>query len=128
MIIETCYVALISLSSGLLFGMLLSKLMSLLLMKILRFKVELGFEISFPAIRSTLMVFSGIFVLTLLSNLRQIHLAKPVELLRGGQVGEKEPNTKWLLILVGLITLGSGYYIALTTESPLGALSMFLQL
>lgn len=125
MIIETCYVALISLSSGLLFGMLLSKLMSLLLMKILRFKVELGFEISFPAIRSTLMVFSGIFVLTLLSNLRQIHLAKPVELLRGGQVGEKEPNTKWLLILVGLITLGSGYYIALTTESPLGALSMF---
>jgi putative ABC transport system permease protein len=60
-----------------------------------------------------------------MNNLRQIHLAKPVELLKGGQVGEKEPKTKWILTLIGLLCLGIGYYIALTTESPLRALNLF---
>ena len=40
-------------------------------------------------------------------------------------MGEREPRAKWLLALIGFICLGSGYYIAVTTESPLQAISLF---
>ena len=125
MMYETIYITIISIFSGLLGGILLSKAMFLLLLKLLRFEVQMGFEISGPSILSTLILFGAIFFLTLLGNLRQIHLAKPIELLKGGQVGEREPKTKWLLTLFGLASIGAGYYLALTTESPIAALSLF---
>ena len=60
-----------------------------------------------------------------LNNLRQIHLANPIELVRGGQEGEKEPKTNWLLAIIGILCLGGGYFISLTTKSPLNALMLF---
>ncbi|MCR1899863.1 ABC transporter permease [Irregularibacter muris] len=125
MFFETLYVALISLIFGMLGGILLSKLMHLLLLKLLHFEVQMGFEISLPAILATIILFAIIFTLILFNSLRQIHLAKPIELLSGGQVGEKEPKTKWLLVIIGLLCLGAGYYIALTTESPIDAIMLF---
>lgn len=122
---ETFFVALISMTLGLFLGIAVSKLMFLVLLKILHFRVPMGFIISTKSLIKTAALFSFIFVLTLMNNLRQIHLAKPVELLKGGQVGEKEPKTKWILTLIGLLCLGTGYYIALTTESPLAALNRF---
>ena len=122
---ETLYIGMISIVVGLIGGVILSKLMFLLLLRLLRFEVQMGFEISSPSLVATLGLFGAIFALTLLNNLRQIYVAKPIELLKGGQVGEGEPKTKWLLTLTGLATLGTGYYLALTTESPLAALTMF---
>lgn len=125
MFFETLYVALLSLILGILGGILLSKLMHLLLLKLLHFEVQMGFNISVKAIIATIALFSIIFILILLNSLRQIHLSKPIELLSGGQVGEKEPKTKWILVIIGLLCLGGGYYIALTIESPLAAIMMF---
>lgn len=125
MIYETAYIAIISVLSGLISGIILSRAMFLLLLKILRFEVKLAFEISSSSIVSVLLLFAGIYLVTLVWNLWQVHLAKPVDLLKGGQVGEREPKAKWLLTLVGLISIGSGYYIALTTESPIAALVFF---
>ncbi|KLU64854.1 ABC transporter permease protein YxdM [Desulfosporosinus acididurans] len=122
---ETLYVAVISLGAGLLGGILLSKLIFMVLLKILNFEVPLGFNVSGPALAAALVLFAVIFLLTLLNTLRQIHLAKPVELLQGGQTGEKEPKTKWPLVVIGTLSLGAGYYISLTTQSPLTALSQF---
>jgi len=122
---EIFFVTLISMVLGLLLGIGVSKLIFLVLLKILHFKVPMGFFISIKSLIITATLFGFIFVLTLLNNLRQIHLAKPVELLKGGQVGEKEPRTRWVLTLIGLSSLGSGYYIAVTTEAPLAALNRF---
>ncbi|WP_040411700.1 hypothetical protein, partial [Desulfosporosinus sp. OT] len=119
------YVAVISLGAGLLGGILLSKLIFMVLLKILNFEVPLGFNVSGPALAAALVLFAGIFLLTLLNTLRQIHLAKPVELLQGGQTGEKEPKTKWPLVVIGTLSLGGGYFISLTTQSPLAAYSQF---
>ena len=55
----------------------------------------------------------------------QMKLANPMELLRGGNVGEKEPKTKVLMTLAGMVCLGTGYYIAFTTENPLKVLTLF---
>ncbi len=125
MFFETIYVSIISIIIGLLGGIVLSKLMYMLLLKLLRFKVPMGYAISFKAVYNTLILFGCIFLLTFINNLRQIHLTKPIELLKGGQVGEKEPKTKWLLTLIGLAALSAGYVIALITESPIAALYMF---
>lgn len=122
---ENLFVALLGMLMGLLWGIMLSKLMFLVLLKILNYAVPIGFFISVKSILKTIILFAFIFGLTLMNNLTQIHLAKPIELLKGGEVGEKEPKTKWLLTLVGLISLGGGYYIALTTESPLAVLNLF---
>lgn len=122
---ETFFIASTSIILGLLSGILISKLMFLVLLKILGFEVPLGFIISKPSITITVILFGLIFILTLLNNLRQIHLSKPVELLKGGQVGEKEPKTKWIMTIIGIVCLSAGYYIALTTESPLTAIYLF---
>ncbi len=122
---ETLFVAIISMILGLISGIAVSKLIFLVLLKILNFKVTMGFVISTNSIVKTVILFGSIFLLTLINNMRQIHLAKPVELLKGGQIGEKEPKTKWILTLIGILSLGAGYYIALTTEAPLAALNMF---
>lgn len=122
---ETFFVTIISMVVGLIGGILLSKLMFLVFLKILNFTVPMGFFISIQSLIITAILFGIIFVLTLINNLRQIHLSKPIELLKGGATGEKEPKTKWILTLFGVLCIAAGYYIALTTESPLGALNQF---
>ena len=125
MLWETVYTCLITVVGGLLLGILLSKLMLLLLYKILFFSVSFGFMVSWKSVGITAVLFVAIYLVALLLNLLHVHLSKPVELLKGGRVGEKEPKTKVLLAILGVVTLGAGYYIAITTESPLEALMLF---
>lgn len=122
---ETLFVAISSIGFGLLFGIILSKLMLLLLLRILNFPVPYGFEVSVLGVLFSLALFGAIFFVILLSNMVRIKLSNPIELLRGGNVGEKEPKTKWILSLSGVLTLAGGYYIAITVESPIAAIGLF---
>lgn len=122
---EFIFTSIFSLGAGLITGIILNKLMFLLLLKILKFKVSFGFYVSVPSIIKTLILFIGIFFATLLSNLIQIKMLKPIELLKGAQHGEKEPKTKWIMTIIGAIALGTGYGIALKVQSPLSALNLF---
>jgi putative ABC transport system permease protein len=99
--------------------------MLLFFYKLLRFSVPIGFSVSMPAITVTAILFCAVFAATLLMNLLHIRLSKPIELLKGGQAGEREPKTKALLAVLGVLALGGGYYIALTTKSPLTAIMLF---
>ena len=112
---ETLYVFVISLSAGLAFGIAVDKLMFLLLGKLIGAQVILGFFISIKVIVLTVKLAAVIFLLIFANAVCQIHIAKPVELLRDSSAGEKEPKTKWLMAAAGLICIGSGYYIASTT-------------
>lgn len=124
--IETLIIWAVSLALGILGGMVLGKLMHLLLLRILQYDVGIRFQISAPSILYTAVLFTFIFFLNWLYNLFQVRLANPVELLRGGNVGEREPRTKWLLALVGAAAMGAGYYLALTTERPIDAIDTFI--
>lgn len=126
MFLETLFTAVISLAGGILAGILGSKLALLLLLKLIHLPVQFGFYVSGMGILICSAAFGGVFLLTLLHNLRKVHLSRPIELLRGGNVGEKEPKAKWLMALIGFVCLGAGYYIAVTTESPIEAIPMFL--
>lgn len=125
MAVETILTAGISILGGLVFGIIFGKLMYLLLLKILHNSVDMQFSVNGTAIVQTVILFAGIFLLTYLYNILQIQLVNPVELLHGGNQREKEPKSRWLLVIVGVAALGNGYWIALTTEAPLEALLKF---
>lgn len=126
LLLETIFTTILSLAGGIAIGILASKLSLLLLLRLLHIPAVLGFYISTKGIITCLLMFGAIFLLILLLNLRRIHLSRPVELLHGNNTGEKEPKAKWLMALVGFICLGIGYYLAITTESPISAISIFL--
>ena len=95
------------------------------MLKLLDFDVAFGLTFSLKAALITLFIFAAIFLLILLNNIRLVHFASPVELLRGDKVGEREPKAKWLLVLIGVLTLGAGYLMAVTIQNPLEALMFF---
>ena len=58
-------------------------------------------------------------------HLMQMKLANPVELFAGQQCGGKGAETKWLMAILGVVCLGAGYAIAITTEQPMKVISLF---
>ena len=126
MFLETIITSIGSLAGGIAAGIIGSKLALLLLLKLLHIPSVLGFYISVKGIFTCLFMFGIIFLMILFLNLAKIHLSRPVELLRGNNTGEKEPAAKWLMALIGFICLGAGYYLAITTESPIKAITIFL--
>ena len=121
---ESLWLFLGALVFGLAAGLLLNKLMYMLIAKLLQFETLL-FYIEIQAILNTIGWFMGIFLFLFLYQIFQIHLSHPIELLKGDRVGEKEPKTRWLLTLIGFVSLGIGYAIALSVKSPLAAVGLF---
>lgn len=123
---ETLILLLVSLVLGIGLGILFDKLMFLLLMKLLGAAVSgLSFQILPSVVASTALIISVIFLLILLNSIRQIHLAKPIELLRGGEVGELEPKANWLLAVLGSLFLGAGYYISIAVTDAVTSILLF---
>lgn len=125
MAFETLYIAVISLIGGLLLGILLEKGMHLLLIKILDAEIILGFHVYGKALVVSCILFGIIFALIFLNSLRQISRSNPIELLQGGQVGEKEPKTKWIMAILGICCLAGAYTLSICLKNPLDALSGF---
>ena len=122
---ETIFTAAICLILGLGFGIIFSKVFFLILEMLLGGISPVPFVIPFFGIRNTVILFSCIFLATAVYNILQVRLSKPIELLHGGEAGEKEPRAHWLLAVIGAVLLGAGYYMALTIEDPIAALTMF---
>lgn len=119
---ENLYVAIFTLTAGLLFGIALDKAMFLLVSRMIGGEIPLGFFLSPRAVVETMVLFLGIYTLIFLNALRQIKTANPIELLHAGNMGEKEPKAKWFMAILGLLCTGAGYYLAITTENPVTSL------
>lgn len=126
MFYETLFTAVVSIGIGMLMGMLFGKLMFLLLIKLIGSSEIPAFQIPSEAVVNTLVTMALVFFAILLYNLARIHLTKPIELIHGGQIGEKEPKTKILLTIIGVLTMGAGYTFALTAKTPFQAMNNFL--
>lgn len=122
---ESIYVMAISFAGGIGLGVLLDKLMYAAISRLIKIDIPLGFYFSQKAAASTLVLFGILFFLIFINSLRMIHISKPIELLKGGNTAEKEPKSKWLTALLGVIFLGTGYYIAVTIKNPMMALLLF---
>lgn len=122
---ETFLVAFACIVLGLGFGILFSKILFLALGKVLGLAVPIAFVVPLEAVTITAVFFLAIFFLILLYNVLQVRLSKPIELLHGGEAGEKEPKAHWLLAVLGVLLLGAGYYLAIMIQSPIEALMFF---
>ncbi|MCM1187681.1 MAG: FtsX-like permease family protein [bacterium] len=99
-----------------LLGLLFSKLIFLLLLNLVELPVDSALRLS-PAAFLDLFSFYGIVTgLNLFVNLIQVGKARPVELMSESKKGEKEPKHIGVLSLAGVLLLGRGYYIALTSS------------
>lgn len=119
---ENFYVSALSLVFGLLLGVVFNKLCFLLLLRMFDAKVPLGFSISAPALYRTLLLFIAMHFVVFCYCAFSVISVSPIELLHGGNTGEREPKAKWLLAILGVLTLAGGYYLAVTTKSPIAAM------
>ena len=125
LVFESLYIAVIGIVLGLALGVLLHKLMMLLLYWLMRLPAPFGFAIQVKAMVNTSVFFVVIIFLTLILNLWRVGRSKPVELLRGGNVGEKEPRINWLVVVIGVLTLGGGYFIAVWVKDSVMAIAFY---
>ena len=123
---ESLFTSLLSVLLGLCFGMLFYKLSSLLICRLLRGDIVAGFYyLSAPTLLISAVIFFALDLFAFFVNAVSIRRMKPVELLAGAHTGEREPRVKWFLLILGLCSLGAGYFIALTVQSPLQAILLF---
>lgn len=125
LILEMLFTVAVTIAGGLAFGIAFNKLFTMILYRLTGLNKNIPFMISAVGCRRTLILFAIIYGVTLCYNLMQIKLANPIELLHGSNTGEREPKTKILLTIIGLATLGGGYYIALTVADAVSAIVMF---
>lgn len=122
---ESMISGVITIVFGLITGIVFSRLIFLILFYLVQFSVPIKFEVKLFPIIVTFVLFVSINAFTLIINVFQVYRSKPIELVLGGNYGEKEPKSRLWLTIIGLASLLSGYIIAITTESPLTAISMF---
>ncbi|MBQ4396126.1 MAG: ABC transporter permease [Clostridia bacterium] len=123
---ENLFSSLLSVAGGLGAGMIFYKLCSLVICRLLQTDAVAGFYYVTPGtVIPTAVFFLLLDFCIFIFNRISIALMKPVELLQSRSAGEKEPKVRWVMLGLGLVSLGSGYAIALATQSPLEALEVF---
>ena len=125
LILETIFIAVLTLVFGLAFGLLFDKLMLLVLLKLFTAGVSFGFVITPIAVFLTILLFGGIFFLLLIYTVVKISRLKIVVLLKEENHGEREPKARFILAILGLGLTGYGYYLAQTIQNPIKAITMF---
>ena len=122
---ESLFTALLGIGGGLVLGVAFHKLATLALVPLLKFSIPFHGSVSLPAMVETAVFFGFLLLLALALNLFRVRLSNPIELLHGGNVGEKEPRTRWLMAAVGAACLGAGYFIAVTVKDPTLAMLLY---
>ena len=122
---ENVFLFIASLGAGLLGGIALSKLAELGLMRVIRGEITYDFTINPEAIADTVFLFSLIFLLIFLKGLVQLWRLSTVSLLKSENTGEKPPRANYLLGFGGIVLLAAAYYMAVSIQSPLSALTFF---
>ena len=122
---ETVFSFLIAVGGGLILGIVFQKLLTMFLYRLTGLDAAIPFYISGWGCLHTAELFGAIYVCILLYNLMQIRLSNPVELLHSGSTGEREPKTKILQAVLGVVCIAAGYYMAITVDNPVKAITLF---
>ena len=115
----------LTLTAGLGLGALFDKLIFALLLKLMKMKVELVSTFQPIVFILVLIVFGAIFLGLIFINAFRIARMNALQLSREKSSGEKKGRFLGLQTILGLISLGAGYYLAVTVENPLSAVLIF---
>ncbi len=106
----------IVMAGGILLGVVLSKLLFLLLLKLISVPMDITFVFTWKAFRETLAFFAVVYAVNFLNGLIQVGKSRPVELLSGSKKGEKEPRMAGIYAVLGVIFLGAGYVTSIRSQ------------
>ncbi len=108
-------------------GYIMGKGVFLLLNKLMKEVVVnlMDYPFSMKVAFITVIFLFVIICITYFLNLLKIGKSTPIELLNKQKKSESEPKSKFLLALLGVVSLGTGYYLALTTKGMLSSLKIF---
>ncbi|MGI6372086.1 MAG: ABC transporter permease [Caldicoprobacterales bacterium] len=111
---ETMIVGFTALVIGVGVGIFLSKLTAMVLLDIslASFTGDIEFSIAPKAIYMTAIVFMAIFCVMGLSGLRTINKFELVDLFKGDKVSEGNSKGSLMALILSLILIGAGYYLA----------------
>ncbi|MBD5477450.1 MAG: hypothetical protein HDR17_15970 [Lachnospiraceae bacterium] len=116
MFVESFLLYVASLCGGIIFGLVLSKLLFLLLLRICGMPTDLRFVFEPKAFKETIVYFGYVYLINYGGSLRQVGKARPVELMSGSRKGEKEPKFLWLYAFLGMAALSVGYFCSITSQ------------
>ena len=122
---ELLIFGLVTVTAGIGIGALFDNLIFALLLKLAKMKVELVATFQWSVVLSILLVFSFIFLVIVFLNAVRIIRMDALQLSREKAKGEKKGRFLVLQTLVGLITLGGGYYLAQSVKDPISATFTF---
>lgn len=122
---ELLIFGLVTVTAGIGIGALFDNLIFALLLKLAKMKVELVATFQWSVVLSILLVFGVIFLVIVFLNAVRIIRMDALQLSREKAKGEKKGRFLVLQTLVGLITLGSGYYLAQSVKDPVSAVLTF---
>ena len=115
----------LTLTAGLSLGALFDKLIFALLLKLMNMKVELVATFQPSVFILVALIFGAIFLGLIFINAFRIARMNALQLSREKASGEKKGRFLGLQTILGLISLGAGYYLAVTVENPLSAVLIF---
>ena len=115
----------LTLTAGLGLGALFDKLIFALLLKLMNMKVELVATFQPSVFILVVLIFGAIFLGLIFINAFRIARMNALQLSREKASGEKKGRFLGLQTILGLISLGAGYYLAVTVENPLNAVLIF---
>ena len=122
---ELLIFGLLTVTAGIGIGALFDNLIFALLLKLAKMKVELVATFQWSVVLSILLVFGFIFLVIVFLNAVRIIRMDALQLSREKAKGEKKGRFLVLQTLVGLITLGGGYYLAQSVKDPVSAVLTF---
>lgn len=113
---EMVLTCLITVVGGILDGTVLGRALFLVLLNLVHFDVTIHLEYSMIAYYVTFLFFAALYVGVFIKNVFQVQLSNPIHLIKGSNQGEKELKASWVLAIIGIIALGTGYYVALAKK------------
>ena len=122
---ELLIFGLVTVTAGIGIGALFDNLIFALLLKLAKMKVELVATFQWSVVLSILLVFGFIFLVIVFLNAVRIIRMDALQLSREKSKGEKKGRFLVIQTLVGLITLGGGYYLAQSVKDPVSAVLTF---
>lgn len=115
----------LTLTAGLGLGALFDKLIFALLLKLMNMKVELVATFQPSVFILVSLIFGAIFLGLIFINAFRIARMNALQLSREKASGEKKGRFLGLQTILGLISMGAGYFLAVTVENPLNAVLIF---
>ena len=123
--IENGIVYSVSVVTGTVISIVISKLLQLIIIKSLSENVDFDWSVNIFATLITVIMFLIIFVVTQVDSTISIQRTNLLDYMKEESKGEKQPKSKWFTAILGLILLAAGYIMSFTSSSAGAALNFF---